>query len=111
MLREAQISLGDIVLDPMAGSGSLSIEGAVCCQNRAFFIGTDLFAPAVRKCELNKDHLDKLIEKLNLSPLNLDFGMMDATDLPFRDNSIDSVVTDLPFGKRIKEVMLGTNMR
>ena len=111
MLREAQITLGDIILDPMAGSGSISIEGAVCCKDRAFFIGTDLFSPAVRKCELNREHLDELIEKLNLKRLNLDFGMMDATDLPFRDGCIDSVVTDLPFGKRIKEVMLGTNMR
>lgn len=111
MLREAQISLGDIILDPMSGSGSMPIEGAICCKNRAFFIGTDLFAPALRRCELNKEHLDGLIEKLDLKPLNLDFGLMDATDLPFRDGSIDSVVTDLPFGKRIKEVMLGTNMR
>ena len=111
MLREAQISIGDIILDPMSGSGSMPIEGAICCKNRAFFIGTDLFAPAMRRCELNKEHLDGLIEKLDLKPLNLDFGMMDATDLPLRDGSIDSVVTDLPFGKRISEVMLGTNMR
>lgn len=37
--------------------------------------------------------------------------LMDSTNLPLRDKSIDSAVTDLPFGKRIKEAMLGVNNR
>lgn len=36
---------------------------------------------------------------------------LDCLNMPYRDNSIDCIVTDLPFGKRINEGMTGMNNR
>ena len=65
----------------------------------------------MRRCELNMRELGEMGAGKNLSPLNVDFATMDSTDLPFRDRSIDSVVTDLPFGKRFSEGKIGVNNR
>ena len=59
----------------------------------------------------NLDYLNEKSTEIFNRELYLDLGQFDATNLPFRTNTIDYIVTDLPFGKRITEGMLGVNNR
>ena len=55
------------------------------------------------------EHLNKLTRDFDdgIAPLMIDTTQFDCTNLPLSDGSVDVVVTDLPFGKRISEGMLG----
>ena len=56
---------GDIILDPMAGCGSIPIEGAIASNNEAYFIGSDIWAPAVRRQVQNVDHLNRVAKEVD----------------------------------------------
>jgi len=111
LLREAQLDTGEIILDPMVGCGSIPIEGALCSGSRAYYIGSDIWHPAVRRTMMNTDFLNKLSSELGRSPLMIEINQMDCINMPYRDGAIDCIVTDLPFGKRIHDGMTGMNNR
>jgi 23S rRNA G2445 N2-methylase RlmL len=90
MLRLADIKSGDIVCDPMCGSGALPIE----CQanwKQTFNIAGDNHPMAIERTQTNclKDNS------------RIDIFQLDIKSLPFRNDSIDVFITDLPFGKRL----------
>lgn len=89
--RLADIQPGDIVCDPMCGGGSIPIEGAVGFKN-GYFIGGDFHDLAAERTGNNLKAFDRKIPADSLQ--------WDATRIPLRDNSIDVLVSDLPFGKR-----------
>uniref|UniRef100_A0A1I7T511 THUMP domain-containing protein n=2 Tax=Caenorhabditis tropicalis TaxID=1561998 RepID=A0A1I7T511_9PELO len=92
MLRLADIKSGEIVVDPMCGGGSIPIEGSISWKN-SFFFGGDNHELALERCRENLN--------ANSSIKNCEFFTWDATNLPFQNNSINSIVTDLPFGRKI----------
>ena len=65
----------------------------------------------MRRAEVNVVGLNELAVSHNKSPLMVDCTQMDCTNLPFRDLTIDTVASDLPFGKRFNEKMLGVSNR
>jgi len=91
MLQLADIQPGEIVCDPMCGGGSIPIEGALAFQN-GFFIGGDNHNLAAERTANNLKVFDRKIQADSLQ--------WDVTNIPLKDNSVDVLISDLPFGKR-----------
>lgn len=97
LLRLAKIQTGDIVIDPMAGSGAIPVE---CCRAwednewYAYTIGGEIQDKSVKKSRVNLN----IFQDEDRPPLDL--LQLDVTSLPFRQETIDVFVSDLPFGKR-----------
>lgn len=94
LLRVAKIQPGDILIDPMAGSGAIPVE---CCSSwneewLPYTMAGEIESKMVDKCRVN-------IDSLKGKQPN-DIIQLDVTSLPFRDDSVDVFVSDLPFGKR-----------
>ncbi len=80
----AGVQEGDLVLDPFCGTGGILIEAELL---GAHAIGSDF---------------DPLMISGSRQNIAQSFLMLaDATRLPFKDHSIDSVVTDLPYGQSV----------
>lgn len=94
LLRVAKIQCGDIVIDPMAGSGAIPVECCSAWQDEwaAFTIAGELKPSPLTKCKAN-------LEMFKAKTPN-DIMQLDVTSLPFRENTIDVFVSDLPFGRR-----------
>eukprot|EP01126_Amoeba_proteus_P066851 TRINITY_DN9757_c0_g1_i5.p1 TRINITY_DN9757_c0_g1~~TRINITY_DN9757_c0_g1_i5.p1 ORF type:complete len:429 (-),score=73.34 TRINITY_DN9757_c0_g1_i5:586-1824(-) len=91
MVHLAKIHPGSIVIDPMAGMGTIPIEGSLA-HPTSFFISGDHHSKAVMGASRNiSDHAR------NNNCVSL---LWDVTHLPLRDNSVDAVISDLPFGHR-----------
>ncbi len=77
------------LLDPMCGTGTFLIEAGLMGLR---FVGVDVFRKVVYGCARNLRHFGL--------PQNV--VMADARNLPFRDESFDSVVTDFPYLRSAK---------
>jgi tRNA (guanine10-N2)-dimethyltransferase len=75
---------GDSMLDPFCGTGGILIEGELLGMHT---IGSD-FDPF-------------MIGGSRMNAKETDFLLGDATSLPFQDGSMDSVVTDFPYGQSV----------
>jgi tRNA (guanine10-N2)-dimethyltransferase len=75
---------GDIILDPFCGTGGIMIEAGLV-GSRA--LGSDFDPMMVGGCRRNIRNPELLLA--------------DATSLPFLNRTIDSVVTDLPYGQSV----------
>ncbi|GAB6030795.1 THUMP domain-containing protein 3 [Chamberlinius hualienensis] len=95
LLQLADIKDGDVVCDPMCGSGAIPIEGALGWPKNMFLCG-DFHQVPVTKTTNNKAH----IENQNSKNLGLDIFRWDIAHLPLKSNSVDVFITDMPFGKR-----------
>ncbi|XP_034939436.1 THUMP domain-containing protein 3-like [Chelonus insularis] len=95
LLRLANPKPGDIIVDPMCGGGSIPIEAALGI-NWAHIIGGDNHEKAIERSKANFEGLCKSYKS--------DIIQWNITNLPFKDSSIDAIVTDMPFGKRIGSV-------
>jgi len=87
----AQIQPGQIILDPLGGVGTIAIEGSLTYKNSLFISG-----------DINNKEIDRA--RTNISNIGV-YGnvcalRLDATTLPFKDKSIDTIISDLPFGRR-----------
>ncbi|PKL58330.1 MAG: RNA methyltransferase [Methanomicrobiales archaeon HGW-Methanomicrobiales-5] len=80
----AEVQDGDTVLDPFCGTGGILIEAELL---GATAIGSDFDPLMVQGCRQNMMHSSLMLA--------------DATQLPFQNHSIDSVVTDLPYGQSV----------
>ena len=76
--------MGDRVLDPFCGTGGILIEAELL---GATAVGSDFDPFMVQGSRQN------VLQSLLM--------LADATQLPFKDHSIDSVVTDLPYGQSV----------
>jgi len=97
LARVCNIQKGDIVLDPMCGTGCISIEGASEWKD-SFQIAGDNAHPAIIRAKANFDHLNK---RVGHESYIADVMQWDVTNLPWKNDSIDVIVTDMPFGKRV----------
>jgi tRNA (guanine10-N2)-dimethyltransferase len=75
---------GDTLVDPFCGTGGILIESALL---GARTIGSDFDPEMIRGSRMNTTDAELMLA--------------DATQLPFCDQSIEAVVTDLPYGQSV----------
>jgi 23S rRNA G2445 N2-methylase RlmL len=91
LLKWAKLKPGDVVLDPMAGAGTIPIEGSHIYPSCHFIISDHSM--------LNMDIARQNVKECaGTGPLTL--FCCDAAKIPLRHQSVDVVVSDLPFGMR-----------
>ncbi|XP_015243832.1 PREDICTED: THUMP domain-containing protein 3 isoform X2 [Cyprinodon variegatus] len=101
MLRLCKPQESDIILDPMCGTGAIPLEGAIEF-GESFYIAGDNNDMAVSRTVNNICHIQKRrAEKGSPSGLPIDTVQWDLSNLPVRTSSVDIIVTDMPFGKRM----------
>ncbi|NWR46417.1 THUM3 protein, partial [Regulus satrapa] len=103
MLRLCDPQPTDIIVDPMCGTGAIPIEGAAEWPY-CYHIAGDNSPQAVKRAANNICSLLRKNESKDSSPASgvpLDVIQWDICNLPLRTGSVDIVVTDMPFGKRI----------
>ncbi|XP_051271162.1 THUMP domain-containing protein 3 [Dicentrarchus labrax] len=101
MLRLCKPQVSDIILDPMCGTGAIPLEGAIEF-NSSFYIAGDNYDMAVNRTVNNICHIQKRrAEKGSASGLPIDTVRWDLCNLPVRTSSVDIIITDMPFGKRM----------
>ncbi|XP_072491901.1 THUMP domain-containing protein 2 isoform X1 [Notamacropus eugenii] len=93
MASLAEIKVGAVVLDPMCGLGTILLEAAKEWPN-AYFLGADVSdSQLLAACDnLKFADLMDTIELLKFS----------VTELPLLSESVDVIVSDVPFGKKFK---------
>uniref|UniRef100_G1NCR1 THUMP domain-containing protein n=1 Tax=Meleagris gallopavo TaxID=9103 RepID=G1NCR1_MELGA len=103
MLRLCDPQPTDIIIDPMCGTGAIPIEGAMEWPG-CYHIAGDNNPQAVKRAASNICSLLKKNENKESSAslgVPLDIVQWDICNLPLRTGSVDVIVTDMPFGKRI----------
>ncbi|NXM53278.1 THUM3 protein, partial [Illadopsis cleaveri] len=103
MLRLCDPQPTDIIVDPMCGTGAIPIEGAAEWPY-CYHIAGDNSPQAVKRAANNISSLLRKNESKDSSTalgVPLDIIQWDICNLPLRTGSVDVVVTDMPFGKRI----------
>ncbi|KAI3370119.1 hypothetical protein L3Q82_024910 [Scortum barcoo] len=101
MLRLCKPEASDIILDPMCGTGAIPLEGAIEF-NSSFYIAGDNYDMAVNRTVNNICHIQKRrADKGRASGLPIDTVRWDICNLPVRTSSVDIIITDMPFGKRM----------
>ena len=75
---------GELMLDPFSGTGGMVLEGVLV---GASAVGSDIDPLMVGGSRRNVPEAEFLVA--------------DSTDLPFRDNMFDAIVTDLPYGQSV----------
>ncbi|XP_069796009.1 tRNA (guanine(6)-N2)-methyltransferase THUMP3 isoform X2 [Narcine bancroftii] len=102
MLRLCSPQLTDVIVDPMCGTGAIPIEGALEFTH-SYFLGGDNNELAVNRSINNINSLQK--KRLDSGRVNwglpLDVAQWDICNLPLKTSSVDVVISDMPFGKRI----------
>ncbi|XP_055770996.1 THUMP domain-containing protein 3 [Salvelinus fontinalis] len=101
MLRLSKPQASDVILDPMCGTGAIPLEGAIEWQ-QAFYLAGDNNDMAVSRTVNNICHIQKKrLDKSSTPGLPIDTVQWDLCHLPMRTNSVDIIITDMPFGKRM----------
>uniref|UniRef100_A0A6I8RQQ6 THUMP domain containing 3 n=1 Tax=Xenopus tropicalis TaxID=8364 RepID=A0A6I8RQQ6_XENTR len=102
MLRLCDLQPSDVIIDPMCGTGAIPIEG-VSEWPGSFFLAGDNNKQAVNRTGSNIQSLLRKHQSPESAPSNLriDAVHWDISSLPLRDGSVDVIVTDMPFGKRM----------
>lgn len=101
MLRLCKPQASDIILDPMCGTGAIPLEGAIEF-NSSFYVAGDNNDMAVNRTVNNVCHIQKRrADKGSTSGLPIDTVRWDLCNLPMRTSSVDIIITDMPFGKRM----------
>jgi tRNA (guanine10-N2)-dimethyltransferase len=86
LVNLSSIKEGGIFLDPFCGTGGILIEAGLI---GATLVGIDVQAKMVRGAEKN----------LRIYELKANLIVGDSSKMALRDNSVDAVVTDLPYGR------------
>ncbi|XP_063147693.1 tRNA (guanine(6)-N2)-methyltransferase THUMP3 [Candoia aspera] len=102
MLRLGDPQPADVIIDPMCGTGAIPIEGVTVWSN-CYHIAGDNHSQAVKKTANNISSLLKQTQSEESTSIGkpIDTIQWDSCNLPLRTSSVDVIVTDLPFGKRM----------
>ncbi|XP_069499568.1 tRNA (guanine(6)-N2)-methyltransferase THUMP3 [Ambystoma mexicanum] len=103
MLRLCEPKPADIIIDPMCGTGAIPIEG-VSEWSRCFYMAADNSPSAVNRAAHNIESLLRKHQNKDGDAswgLPIDVMQWNIFNLPLRTGSVDVIVTDMPFGKRI----------
>ncbi|NOZ29643.1 MAG: methyltransferase domain-containing protein [Chloroflexi bacterium] len=90
MVRLARVRPGDLLVDPMCGVGTIPIEAALAWPGLRCW-GGDRSWGAVSRAALNARHVG--------APVHL--FHWNVHRLPLDDDSVDAIVCDMPFGRRV----------
>ncbi|MFO8079526.1 MAG: THUMP domain-containing protein [Armatimonadota bacterium] len=90
MCRLTKPRAGEVVVDPMCGAGTILVERARL-PGPALLIGGDLFIEPVKMARTNTSAADVAAEVMQ----------WDARHLPLARDSVDAVISNLPWGRRI----------
>jgi len=91
MLRLAKLQDGQTLLDVCGGVGTVPVLDGLLRSGRSITVDNDSASIAAAERNVASHDLAGRVDVLGA----------DATDLPLADASVDRVVSDLPFGKRI----------
>jgi 23S rRNA G2445 N2-methylase RlmL len=88
LLRLAGVGPGATILDPCCGAGTILVEASLAGVQA---VGGDLDPQAVNACVANagQAHIRARVSR------------WDAVELPMRDGSVDTLVTNLPWGREV----------
>ncbi|XP_017271498.1 THUMP domain-containing protein 3 isoform X1 [Kryptolebias marmoratus] len=101
MLRLCKPQVSDVILDPMCGTGAIPLEGAIEF-NSSFYVAGDNNDMAVNRTVNNICHIQKRRAGKGSTPgLPIDTVQWDICNLPIKTSSVDIIITDMPFGKRM----------
>ncbi|XP_030632610.1 tRNA (guanine(6)-N(2))-methyltransferase THUMP3 [Chanos chanos] len=102
MLRLCKPQPSDIIIDPMCGTGAIPVEGAMEWR-QAFYVAGDNNDMAVSRTVNNVGHIQRKRQDAGSTApgLPVDTLQWDVCHLPVRTGSVDIVITDMPFGKRM----------
>lgn len=89
MHRFAEIKPDEVVLDPMCGVATVCVEGSFNYPDAYHFGG-----------EIHKDEVERGQINCQKNELSTQLCQWDAMNLPVKDECIDVVVCDMPFGRR-----------
>lgn len=84
LVNIAMVRAGEVLLDPFSGTGGILVEA---CLIGIRGVGVDV------QEKLNKG------ARANLEGMEADLILGDARSLPFKNSSVDAVVTDTPYGR------------
>ncbi|CAJ1375269.1 unnamed protein product, partial [Effrenium voratum] len=85
----------EVVLDPMCGKGVLLCEAAMNWPRAGAFLG----------CDLDVAQLRKAVDNLRSAARSVQLCRADAAvKLPLAEQSVDKILTDLPFGRQFGSV-------
>ncbi|XP_051562639.1 THUMP domain-containing protein 3 isoform X2 [Myxocyprinus asiaticus] len=102
MLRLCKPQVSDVIVDPMCGTGAIPLEGAIEWQNSFFLAGDNNYTAVSRTGNNVKHFLNRRHDEGSFSlGLPIDIVQWDLCNLPMRSSSVDIIITDLPFGKRM----------
>nr|XP_057911186.1 THUMP domain-containing protein 3 [Doryrhamphus excisus]XP_057911187.1 THUMP domain-containing protein 3 [Doryrhamphus excisus] len=101
MLRLCKPQPSDVILDPMCGTGAIPLEGALEFP-ASFYMAGDNNDMAVNRTVNNVCHIQKRKADKGSAPgLPIDTVRWDLCSLPMKSSSVDIIITDMPFGKRM----------
>lgn len=80
----------DVFIDPMCGVGTIAIERAFAYPYQRIMAG-----------DLDEDYVNSARDNARSSRKAIDLMLWNASMLPIKDQSIDKLVSNLPFGKQI----------
>ncbi|KAH9395755.1 THUMP domain-containing protein 3 [Tyrophagus putrescentiae] len=91
MAQLANVQPGDIVCDPLCGSGVIPVETAHSWP-QTFLLACDNYPVAI----------EKTLDNVRANGMHKSTILWwDSTRMPLKDGSVDVFITDLPFGKRL----------
>ncbi|ORX84426.1 UPF0020-domain-containing protein [Anaeromyces robustus] len=94
--RFSNIQPGMVVVDPCCGVGTIPIEASCLCPS-AMYYGGDIDQDEINNCALaNIKYMTKLTGKRP----PIDIFIWNCKKIPFGENSVDRIITDLPWGFR-----------
>lgn len=86
---------GMVICDPMCGIGTIPIEGARAFPN-CVFIGGEISSKCLTQAMANFASCKENFRQ----HYQIDFVKWDAGRFPLKDDSVDAIICDLPFGMR-----------
>ncbi len=99
MLRLAGVHPGHILLDPFCGAGTILMEAAAM---GAVPLGGDVVVPAAAAARVNMDDGQRRGGSRTAPTREWCICQWDARRLPLADESVDAVVSNLPWGRQIQ---------
>ena len=89
MAQIAKIKKKDKILDPFCGSGTILMEASKFTTN-------------MQGGDINPEVINIARENLSSAGIPISIDIWDATSLPLKDNSVDKIITNLPWDKQTK---------